>query len=46
MQREPWPLYVETFPGEMFDGETLEVFTDQGDLTPEFLEAIEGSGNE
>lgn len=38
--REPWPLY-----GETLDGETVEVFTDEGELSPEFLEAIEGSGN-
>lgn len=39
--RDPWPLWAET-P----DGETLEVFSDDGELSPEFLEAIERAGNE
>jgi hypothetical protein len=34
--REPWPLYCESLCGEV----CMEVFTDGGDLSPEFLEFV------
>lgn len=35
--REPWPLYVNSIGSTELD-EPIEVFTDDGELTPEFLQ--------
>lgn len=37
--RDPWPLWLERLDGEELD-EPIEVFTDAGDFTPEFLALI------
>ncbi len=38
--REPWPLWVETIGGD-YDFDAIKVFTECGELSPEFLALLD-----